>query len=307
MYRNILACIVLGSLGWLPQVHAQAWVPGKGHGQVWVNYQTIKISKRSNSLGDTQEFGEIIDRGLYLNLDYGLTDRLAVNAILPYGSNRYRGDKPHDPKIFFPDLHGQRLIDDGDFHGGWADWAVGLRYQLPSKTWLVTPFVSYSQPSHDYVFFAHSQLGTHQWRLQAGASVTRPIAPPWQNLYWQARYAYSYMQPKFNRRVNHAVLALELGYRITPNLSAHLQVEQQWSYNGIDGPQGFRNPDGSLNRPLFLYHEALSGVKYTKASIGAGYQVNDRYVVFADFGKSLRATNTDRIDFAINLGVSRRF
>ena len=304
---KFLASIVLGTLAWTPVSLAQVWVPGKGHGQVWVNYQQIKVSQRTNSSGHAQNFGDITDRGLYLNLDYGLTDRLAVTAILPYGSNRYQGNKPHDPKIFFPDLHGQRLIDDGDFHGGWADWGMGLRYQLAGKSFLVTPFVSYSQPSHDYVFFAHSQLGTHQWRLQAGASVTRPIPPPWQNLYWQARYAFSYMEPKLHRRVNHAALALELGYRINPSLSVHLQVEQLWSYNGIEGPQGFRDPDGSFNRDLFLYHEALAGVKYSKASVGAGYRINDRYVVFADFGKTLRAANTDRIDSAINIGVSRSF
>ena len=308
LLRGILTTsVLLGTLAWTPTSWAQVWVPGKGHGQIWVNFQQIKVSQRANSSGVTEEFGDITDRGLYLNLDYGLTDRWAVTAVLPYGSNRYQGNRPHDPRIFFPNLHGQRLIDDGNFHGGWADWAVGLRYQWPTKWLLVTPFISYSQPSHDYVFFAHSQLGTHQWRLQVGASVTRPIAPPWQNLYWQARYAYSYMEPKYNRRVNHAVLALELGYRINPSLSAHLQVEQQWSYNGLDGPQGFRNADGSLNRDLFLYHEALAGVENAKASVGVGYQLNNHYVLFADYGKTLREKNTDRIDSAINFGISRSF
>lgn len=150
--------------------HAQAWVPGGGHGSMWTSYeqkQSLQLGGLNGHVGVNVDFGQVIDRTWSLNLDYGLTDRWALSIGLPYESNRYRGDDPHDPRTL-PFPNDQRFLDDGRFHGGWADPSVGLRFQWLTRPFLVTPFIAWSHPSHTYTFFAHSAIGGDQWAVQFG-------------------------------------------------------------------------------------------------------------------------------------------
>ena len=294
-------------LGWLPQAHAQAWVPAKGHGSVSLTYQQLKVTQRTTSDGMARSFGKIINRTMYFNVDYGLSDRWAISASIPFKSNRYSGHDPHNPRLRLFPANDQRFLDDGQYHGGWADWSVGLRYQWRTEPLLITPFISYSRPSHDYTFFANAALGTDQWSWQGGVNVGKRLAPPWQNLYWQAGYSYRYMQSVNNRRVNFDRLSLQAGYNFTPRLETHVLIEHQSAYNGLDAPQGLRNPDGSLNVSNLFYHDALFGVSYLRASVGFGYQIGDRYQVYADLGRTLNGDNAHLIDYAATVGISRRF
>ncbi len=310
--RNRIAAIAccalsIASAAWLPQAHAQAAVPEKGHGAVAMTYQTIAVEKHTDDLGNSMGIGNITDNALYLNLDYGLTDRLAVTAGIPYKYNRFSGFPSHDPASLPPQFRdGQRLIDDGKYRGGWADWAVSIRYQLLAEPFLLTPYIAYSRPSHDYVFFAESAFGTHQTALQFGLNAGGRFARPWQNLLWSVSGVYSFMQPKGGLRVNHANLVLDLGYLITPRLNTHLTLEHEWSFNGITDPQ-FINPDGSINFGYFLFHDSLLNVSYTKLSAAMGYQLNDNWSVFADYGTSLSGKEVHLIKYAVTVGISRSF
>lgn len=298
---------MLALLAWVPQTRAQAWVPGQGRGSVSVTYQQIRITERAVSNGTAQPFGEIVNRAFYLNADYGLSDRWAISLAIPFKSNRYSGHDPHDPRLRLFPANDQRFLDDGKFHGGWVDWSASLRYQWRTEPLLITPFITYSRPSHEYTFFANAALGTDQWFWQAGVNVGKRLRAPHQNLYWQAGYAYMYTQSINNRRVNFDRLSLQAGYNFTPRLDVHALLEHQNAYGGINAPQDFRNPNGSPNVGNIFYHDALLGVRYTRASLGFGYQVNEHYQVYADLGRTLKGNNAHLIDYAASLGVSRSF
>lgn len=296
--------LLLGSLLWMPEAYAQAWVPGKGQGSLSVTYQQIKITRRSASDGVAHPFGEILYRAIYVGADYGLSERWAISMSIPFKSNRYTGDDPHDPRIRLFPPNDQRFLDDGDYHGGWADWSASLRYQWRAEPFLITPFIAYSWPSHDYTFFAHSALGTDQWSWQAGVNIGDRLPAPFQKLYWQAGYSYQYMQAINNRRVNFDRYSLQAGYNFTDRLDGRVQFEFQNSYNGLVAPRDLRNPNGSPNVGNIFYHDALFGASYTKASLGLGYQVNDRYQVYANLGRTLKGNYTHLVDYAATFGVS---
>jgi hypothetical protein len=280
----------------------QAWVPGKGHGTATVAVQQLYISTHTLSDGTHGFPGTLTNRSVFLGLDYGLSDRWAINVQLPYKSNMFDGPGVHDPDTLDDD-HDQHFIDDGEFHSGWQDVRVSLRYQWRSKPWMVTPFIAYGTPTHDYVTFAHSALGTGQWHLQAGVNVGRQFAPPLQNLYFQAGYAYSVMQEVEDRRVNHSTFSGEIGYFFTPKFSMSLLLVGQKTYNGFDFPEDYPNSHDDH----FYHHDQNLRNDFWNIGASANYQFNDRYGGFLTYGHTLWGENTHLIDYAYTVGISRSF
>ncbi len=298
------ACLLAGVFA--QSAFAQAWVPGKDHGSFSLSYRQAKSTKLTDSHGAKDNFGEIITRSLHLGMDYGLTDRLAVSATLPYTSNRYRGDDPHDPRTL-PFANDQRFIDDGRFHNAWSDWNFTLRYQWLTKPFLVTPFIGYGRPTHDYTFWAHAAPGTDQWSWQTGVHIGGWLPPPAQKFFWQAGYTYSFMQPLDHRRVNHGAVSLSMGYA-APRFDVRVQLDHQNSYGDtINLPKDFFNPDGSPNLGNIYYHDQLAAARYTKISVGFDYQLSDHYQLTLSLGRSFAAANTHYWDYETSVGISRSF
>jgi hypothetical protein len=303
----ILAALpLLASLATMPAL-AQVWVPEKHKGSIALDYRQAQTTRLTGGNGDLERFGNVIVRTMVLNLDYGLGNGWAISAALPYASNRYTGDDPHDPTSL-PFANDQRFIDDGLYHGGWTDWSVGLRYQWLTRPFKVTPFVAYSHPTHDYTFFAHSALGADQWSWQLGVHVGDWLPPPWQKIYWQAGYTYSFMQPLSHRRVDHGVVSLTAGIFVTQRLDLHLGLSHQNSFGpAINLPDDFFNPDGSLNPDNLYYHDQLAAARYSKFAIGADYLLGKHYQLSLSYGRSLSAVNTHYWDYTTTVGVSRSF
>lgn len=314
------ACVLgLCAVAWTAPAHAQAWVPGKGQSSLSMIYEQKRSTEVTESDGASAHFGTVIDRTLHLNLDLGLSDRWALSLGLPFQSDRYTGTDPHDPRVF-PFANNQRFLDDGRFHAGWSDWSVGLRYQLRTRPFLVTPFIAYTQPSHNYTFFAHSAFGTEQKALKIGVYLGQWFPPPWQNLFWQLGYGYTFEQstkhldPLANRllmddrHVNHGKFSLELGYQLTPRFDARALIERTNSYgNGINASKDFSNPDGSPNFNNLFYHDQLLIPRFTTVTVGVDYQLNAHYQLSFDLGRTFSAANAHIFDYDASFGISRSF
>lgn len=277
-----------------------AWLPNKGQGVISIAYQDLYIHYHTDSQGRKLVPGTIDNHSIFLTLDYGLSDRWALSVGLPYKSNRYQG-KPHPPVI---DNHGEQFVDDGDYHGGWGDWGLGLRYRWRNGPWAVAPFVAYGSPSHDYPTYAHSAFGTGQRRLELGINAGHRFGPPLQNLYLQGSYGYSFMQVVDHRRVNHSSVHLELGYFLTPRLSAQLVLVGQKTHNGQEFPGDYPPP---RNTEHFFHHDQNLRNDYVNIGAGLSYRLNDRYALFANYGHTVWGENAHLIDHAITVGVSRGF
>jgi hypothetical protein len=287
----------------LPDVRAQqavAWVPEKGHGAFSIAYQHLYVRYHSLSDGERSVPGTIRDRSVFLALDYGLSDRLALNVGAAFKSDRYNG-RPHPP---VGDNHGEQFIDDGQYHGGWADWNLGLRYQWRSDPWAITPYVSFGTPIRNYPTYAHSSAGTGQGRVEIGVNAGHRFGPPLQNLYVQGGYGYSFMEVVDERRVNHSTLSLELGYFMTPRLTGRVTLVGQKTHNGLDFPDDY--PPGVDPEQQFHHDQNLRN-DFINIGAGIDYRFNDRYTGYANAGRTVWGENTHLIDYAITIGISREF
>src|SRR5262245_54036958 len=85
------------------RVHAQAWVPAKGDGVASFTYQNLQAGYHLNYLGQRVNPGQIRTHTAVMGFEYGITDKLALNADVAYVASRYKGDRP------------ENTIDDGFF------------------------------------------------------------------------------------------------------------------------------------------------------------------------------------------------
>lgn len=280
----------------------QSWVPGKGHGSASIAYQDLHIGTHTDSHGNPAFPGFIDNHAAFFDFDYGLSDRLAVHVALPFKSNRFVGPGVHNPGTLDDD-HGESFQDDGQYHGGWQNWNIALRYQWRDKGLKVTPFVSLGYPTHDYNTFAHSALGTHQRHLQFGVNIGRQFAPPLQKLYFQAGYAYSIMQKVEDRQVNHSTINAEVGWFFTPRFSANLLVTAQKTHNGFDFPEDYPN----RHDDHFFHHDENLRNDFVNVGAGLNFQATPRYSTFLTYGHTVWGENAHLIQYAWTLGVSRSF
>jgi hypothetical protein len=283
-----------------------AWLPAQGHGSVSVAYQYLFIKYHTDSRGNKALPGTIDNRGLYLEFDYGLTDRLALTIDLPYKSNRYNERIPgsaHDPRKLEDD-NGENFIDDGLYHSGFGDWNLGLRYRWRSEPWAITPYLSFGVPSRDYTTFAHSAVGTGQKRLELGVNAGRQFTEPLQKFYFQGSYGYSIMEEVDHRRVNHSTLTLELGYQVTPRLTTRLILVGRKTHNGEEFPEDYPLPRDDDH---FFHHDENVRNDFINAAVGIDYQLNDRYALYGNYARSLWGENAHLVDHSITVGISRGF
>lgn len=298
----VLAVLALLSCS-AARAQTQSWVPGKGHGSASVAYQDLFIGAHSASDGTRTFPGTVTNHSVFFTFDYGLTDRLALSIGLPFKANKFGGPSPHDPATLYDD-HGERSVDDGRYHAGWQDWNVGLRYLWRDGTLKVTPFASFGYPSHDYVTFAHSALGSHQLRLQLGVNIGRQFAPPLQNLYFQGGYSYSIMEEvEAPRRVNHSSFNVELGYFLTPRLTVSALVAAQKTHNGFDFPEDY--PDRLDDH--YFHHDENVRNDFVNVGASINFRASERYSAFLSYGHTVWGENTHLIDHAVTVGAVRSF
>lgn len=318
------AAVVLAAALLAPPVHAQVSVPGKGHGAVTLTLQTVSDHYHLTYRGDEIDAGRIKANSAQLRLDYGLTGRVAVHVTVPFIDKRYRGDVPHDTGTYdgdddphasrvaaaadggplSPQQDGPSVVDDGDWHGTWQDWGVGVRWNWKQRPWMLTPFATYSQPMRDYTFYGHAAAGTRQRRLALGLAFGRQFGPRFPKLYAQGQYSYTFVEEVLDVPVDYSTLNLELGYFFTPRWSARVFANYRKTHGGLEFPIDFPPP---RNDERWLHHDRIQRIDYLNVGLGAGFKVDDKWSVSGNWMTTAWGENGHAIHNAVSIGVTRSF
>jgi hypothetical protein len=307
------SALALGLFAFAPAACAQLFVPGDGKGTVGVVMQTVTDHYHYNWRGDEIDAGKITANSLMLRFDYGLTDRLAVSATLPYIDKKYEGARPHtdpfDPPHGHDEPHDElELLDDGNFHGHWQDWGVGIRYRWKDAPLAITPFLNYSWPSHDYTFYAHAAPGTQQTRTQLGLFVGRQFGPPWINNYLQGYYSYTVVEKVLGIGVNYSTLNLEFGHFFSERLGGRVFATYRKTHGGLDFPIDFPMRGNPAYDPeLLLHHDQTQRVDYLNAGLGLSWSLGERYTLSGEWMSTFWGENGHKIHNAVTIGLYRSF
>lgn len=275
-------------------VSAQAWLFPKNEGAVSLTYQNVFIRDHVYSKGDAHDIGHILSHAAALDVDYSLTDRLAVSVALPYVASRYYGNHPH-----------QLPIDNGSYHSTFQDFGAGLRYQLIRRPVTLTPFFKAVIPSHGYQYFAHSAVGRDQREFQFGANFGRRLNPVVPKAFVQARYSYAFVERVLGIAPNRSDAEVQLGYFLTRRLS--LLGTGQWmhTHSGVDFSWGVFH--GGLSDDQYPRHDQIARSSLLDLGGGAAYAVNGSLEMFLSVARSVEGRNGHLHAAVVTVGLSRTF
>jgi hypothetical protein len=170
---KLVSCLIC-----LPvHLFSQAWLSPKGEGSASVLFQYGIERLHAFADGRTKDRGHTFLTGVLVDVDFSVTDKLAVRVAAPYISGKYIGINGHTLVRGRPET--AVLSDNGSFHGSLQDFRFDVRYSLSRRALKVVPFFQTTTPSHDYPTLAHAAGGGRCSQTQLRRTSTRlfPHAP----------------------------------------------------------------------------------------------------------------------------------
>lgn len=259
---------------------------------------------------------------LMLSGDYALSDRWTLYASLPYvkkrfipdPSNPFGGD-PHNPNdpwwIDFvpPD---KRFIDDGHYHGDLQDLSFGVRYvAFESPALTVSPYIGYGFPTTDYPFYAKAAIGTNLWNIPVGVDLT--YVPYFSDWYFRGNLAYVFSEEPLDIDVDYWLGFLSAGYWFEPGFSVNAFVSVKYLRDGLVMPWDFTddptygNYPGDFDTIYWWQHDRLLRHRFANAGIGFDYFLNEKYLLSGSWYTGIWAEQTNEVDTAFTLALTRYF
>lgn len=284
---------VSGAMALVPSyARAQAFTLPRGVGALNVAFQYYDDTGRRFTDATRRSVGPTETVTVFLEVDYGVSDRLATTLGLPYIFARWLGGPPPPPVPYAPsdECH--------CWNSTFQDFVFTARYRLGDDPWAVTPLVRYTLPSHGYDYQAEAVAGFHRKELALGLNAAwRPVGLAPKALL-QAGYTYSLVE-KFqdipNDRSNGTI---ELGYSVTRRLYVHVNGIYQYTHGGLrrGSPSGdpFYPPGemSVLDTPEKLqdFHRLFRN-NFWQLGAGISYSAGP-FDVFASFTKYVWGTDT---------------
>ncbi len=276
------------------------FTPEAGGGWAGLAYDYVHMQNHLDPDGKPADIGSMNTQRLAVSAEYGVTDRLAIYAGLPYVQSQYTGSYPHT--LTTPDgvVHVSQT-DDGSYHGSFQDISIGTKYSLSAGGWAVTPGIEYGRPTHDYPDFTHAAIGTNESQLSFGVASGRILPEPLDRFYVEIDYLYTTLEQFQGTTVTRSTVNLETDFFATERLMLRLYAIGVKTHNGL-GPADFLgNPD------LFEHHEQLGRIDSIDVAVGASYLLTGRVSVFSSVSTMTWGENVHEVKYDVRVGISRSF
>jgi hypothetical protein len=225
---------------------------------------------------------------------YGITDRLAVSAEIPFITSKFSLTPGLAPNAH--DL--EATIDNGRYHGTFQDFRADVKYNAVKGPLMVTPFFELVLPSHRYVTFGHSAPGRDLREYHAGVNVGRLLNPILPRAYFDLRYSYTFVQKLAGMMLDRNNVDLEVGYFLKPWVAVRAIGAVQKTLGGLESPVP---PDS----PFFPNHDRLERGHYSRVGGGVTFSLRrnlDLYLIVVSTlsGKNVQAFTAPGIGLSWN-------
>jgi len=294
VYSHTIAILSL-TLGAPVLVCGQAWLPEGGQGYVSLSYLGMFTSDHLLSSGEQQNRGptrlSIVTAGVL----YGITDRLAVSADVPFIASKFT----LTPGLL-PNAHDHEAkIDNGAYHGTFQDFHAAVKYNAVRGATMFTPFFELTLPTHHYETFGHSAPGKYLREYRVGANVGRLLNPILPRGYFDLRYSYSFAQKLAGMNLDRNNVDLEVGYFLTPSVAVRAIGAVQKTVGGVEAPV---SPDS----PFFPDHDRLERGHYSRIGGGVTFSLPRNMDLYVLLVSTLSGKNVQAFT-ALGIGVSWKF
>lgn len=280
--HRIKMALLSACLAVFPRVaSAQAFLPPAGEGDFTTSYQNTFARGHLNIDGERINTDPIRAHSMRWEIDFWLTDRLAVTASLPFVASRYGGSDPHLLGV----LGDPSALDDGTYHGGFQDFRFGVRFNVHARPVAITPFAEVTIPSHHYESLGHSAIGLDLRALTVGVAAAGFIDAVLPGMYFETEFSRAVVQEVVGIRPNRTRFDSEIGYFVTPRFAIRFLESFVYTHDGIDyvgtRPAVVVHSGGPTTRDHLLNHDRLQRANVLNLGGGVVFAVNDSLSVMA--------------------------
>lgn len=292
----------------------------KGDASLRVEYQYIRTGDYQGD-GFVAAYWTTDSHIALLSGDYSFSDRWTVYAALPYVQKRFNAEQelpglpagdPHNPNDSFwvdfvpPD---KRFIDDGAYHGGLQDLAVGLKYlAVDGPAWTVAPYAGFGFPADDYPFYAKAAIGANLWNIPIGIDLT--FIPYFSDWHFRGNVAYVISEQPLDVNVDYWLAYLSAGYWFRPGFSMNVFLSVKYLRNGLilpwdftDDPT-FSNYPEAFDTPEWYHHDRLLRHRFANLGVAFDYFLNERFKLSGSYFTGIWAEQTNEVDHAFTLSLT---
>ncbi len=284
-----------------------------GHGGISIAYLNSYVNGFWLDSKTKVPNGAVRGRGVALELDYNVSDAWSVHVGIPFLSNKYQGLQPHCPTTAppqcanIPALNPQhpesQFIDDGNYHSMWQDFTLGAAWHTHIEDYYITPSVTATIPSHDYVFFDNAAVGQRLHQLLVAATLAHQFE--FSNIYYKLGYGYAFSQHVLGEDTGYQRVDGELGYFINERWSVRAFVTGRIG-NGLSAYEVGPLTDGMTNA-YWYHHDQISEHNYFGAGLGFDYDFGNRYSLTAAIQREFWGETVFDFKYALEMRLTRSF
>lgn len=288
----------------------QAWVPEKGEGTFSTSFDYIAFQGHFRSDGSRTPEAAARARSFIFEIEYGLTNKLAVKVAVPIVSARYASNNPPSDVLLLlfqqviqqvgASFYTHQFLDDQKYHSTWQDFQFNVRYNLSTRPLIVTPFIGSTIPSHDYAYVGEAAPGRNFKEIEFGVDLARRLNPIVRKAYLDGEVSFAIPESALNVRTTRANSSIELGYLLTRKLALRGVGQYQHTFHGLHFPADLTTPE------ITLTHERLLKANYWHLGGGASYALNPKTELSATVVTFLSGSDT-HYGTGVALQVSRSF
>ena len=280
--------------------------PEPARGWISVGFQAVHTRGSLDGSGGDSLFLRTLEtdsRSLTLSVDYRINQRWSLNASLPYIRKRAVNDRGfHNPARLAVPRPDSQFLDDGDYHGTWQDWQLGVTYHAGFAGFDVRPHAVLTYPSRDYTFFASAAAGQRLKRVRLGFDASRRLGLS--NFHYSAGYSYEFVERVLGNNLDKQHLRLSGRYDISPQLSANVFAVGRRG-QGLD-PAIFLG-QSQLGSELWYQHDRLLPHNYGLAGLGVTWRFNDVWSISGSTSRMVWGDSIHAIKYAHELQFTRAF
>lgn len=192
--------------------------------------------------------GQVQFQVITLSASYFISDHWEVRASLPFVRGKSDGLQQH-MQLPCPPPEGTLAqcapvrVDDGQYHGTWADWDFGLGYYtMIGDNYYVTPTFDVYIPSHNYAYYGAAIVGERVAHYGIGVQLQHQF--DFSNFYYTVVYQYVVKPVILGFNSNYSELAIDLGYFVNPKLGVRFITDTKVG-SGLDDAE----LNGSIGTP----------------------------------------------------------
>jgi hypothetical protein len=288
-----------------------AWLPFAGEARLSVAYQVLEFDGHFDEAGGEHRVAASRTHFGIAQVEFGITDRLAVTGRVPYIASRFTGEH-HEPIMVLigeryeelrranPEFAALSSLDTGDYYATVQDLGFTLRYNVLDRGLTVTPVVGLTVPSHHYRTVGEAAAGQDLMALHTGVNVGRLLDPVLPNAYAHARYTYSFVQRLHDIPLDRSSAELEVGYLLTPLISVRALGNWMKTHGGI----GFWEAYEDL--VVFLSHDRMLATRFWQVGGGVTASLTDSIDLDGAFLKAVSGADS-HTGYGVNIGLTWRF